>query len=91
MRPRHRDGQAHGGRGCGYTVDPVGYVVRLYYAQNGVETFLDDPVAPFVFDHVPQGVHAMAVLRGGSLAVCQDTIQVFGGGTSKLVECVFRP
>jgi hypothetical protein len=77
--------------GAGFTLDPVGYIVRIYYAQNGQEAYLDDPIAPFVFDRVPQGVHAIAVLRGGNLAVGQDTIQVFGSGTSKLVEFVFRP
>ena len=46
-----------------YTLDPVGYTVRLYYASNGREAFLDDPVAPFVFENVPQGIHAIVVLR----------------------------
>jgi general secretion pathway protein G len=77
--------------GTGYTLDPTGYVVRLYYAQNGVEAFIDDAMAPFVFESVPQGVHAIAVLRGGNVFVIQDTIQVFGGGTAKLVELSFRP
>jgi hypothetical protein len=77
-----------------YTLDPAGYAVRLYYSSNGQEAFLDDPVAPFVFENVPQGVHAIAVLRMKSappLAVAQDTIQVFGNGATKLVEFVFRP
>jgi len=77
-----------------YTLDPAGYTVRLYYASNGREAFLDDPVAPFVFENVPQGVHALVVLRMKSdppLAVAQDTIQVFGNGATKLVEFVFRP
>lgn len=77
-----------------YTLDPAGYTVRLYYASNGREAFLDDPVAPFVFENVPQGVHALAVLRMKSdppLTVAQDTIQVFGSGATKLVEFVFRP
>jgi type II secretory pathway pseudopilin PulG len=77
--------------GTGYTLDPVGYIVRLFYSKNGVEAYIDDAVAPFVFETVPQGVHAIAVLRGGNLFVAQDTIQVFGGGTSKLVEFSFRP
>jgi type II secretory pathway pseudopilin PulG len=77
-----------------YALDPAGYTVRLYYASNGREAFLDDPVAPFVFENVPQGVHAIVVLRMKSdppLAVAQDTVQVFGGGATRLVEFVFRP
>ena len=77
-----------------YTLDPAGYTVRLYYSNSGQEAFLDDPVAPFVFENVPQGVHAIVVLRMKSdppLAVAQDTIQVFGSGATRLVEFVFRP
>jgi type II secretory pathway pseudopilin PulG len=76
-----------------YTLDPAGYTVRLYYASNGREAFLDDPVAPFVFENVPQGIHAIVVLRMKSdppTAVAQDTIQVFGNGATKLVEFMFR-
>jgi len=76
-----------------YTLDPAGYTVRLYFSNNGREAFLDDPVAPFVFENVPQGIHAVVVLRMKSdppLAVAQDTIQVFGNGATKLVECMFR-
>jgi hypothetical protein len=76
-----------------YTLDPAGYTVRLYYSNNGQEAFLEDPVAPFVFENVPQGIHAIAVLRMASnrpLAVAQDTVQVFGNGATKLVEFVFR-
>jgi hypothetical protein len=76
--------------GTGYTVDPVGYTVRLFYSKNGVEGYIDDPVAPFVFETVPQGVHAIAVMRGNVLVI-QDTIQVFGGGTAKVIELSFRP
>jgi len=52
-----------------------------------------DSIAPFVFENVPQGVHAIAVLRMKNdppLAVVQDTIQVFGGGATRLVELIFR-
>ena len=77
--------------GPGYTLDPVGYTVRIYIARGGVEKYLEDDMAPFVFDRVPQGVHAVAVLRGGVQIVAQDTIQVFGNGTPKLVEFAFRP
>jgi type II secretory pathway pseudopilin PulG len=76
-----------------YTLDPPGYTVRLYYSNNGQEAFLDDPVAPFVFENVPQGVHAIVVLRMKNdppRAVVQDTVQIFGGGATKLVELAFR-
>jgi hypothetical protein len=74
-----------------YTLDPAGYTVRLYYSNNGQEAFLDDPVAPFVFENVPQGIHAVVVLRMKTdppRAVAQDTIQVFGNGATKLEEFV---
>jgi hypothetical protein len=76
-----------------YTLDPPGYTVRLYFSNNGQEAFLDDPVAPFVFENVPQGIHAVVVLRMKNdppQAVAQDTIQVFGNGASRLLELVFR-
>ena len=76
-----------------YTLDPAGYTVRLFYSNNGQEAFLDDAVAPFVFENVPQGIHAIAVLRMKSdppPAVAQDTIQVPGNGATKLVELMFR-
>ncbi|MCX6552768.1 MAG: prepilin-type N-terminal cleavage/methylation domain-containing protein [Acidobacteria bacterium] len=77
-----------------YTLDPPNYTVRLYYSENGEQMFVDDAFAPFVFENVPQGVHAVVVLRikEGRLpqAVVQDTIQVFGGGATKLVELIFR-
>jgi len=78
---------------AGYTLDPPGYTVRLYYSSNGQEAFLDDPVAPFVFENVPQGIHAIVVLRMKNdppQAVVQDTVQVFGGGATKLLELAFR-
>jgi hypothetical protein len=76
-----------------YTLDPPGYTVRLYYSNNGQEAFLDDPIAPFVFENVPQGVHAIVVLRmkkDPPQPVVQDTIEVFGGGATRLVELTFR-
>ena len=76
-----------------YTLDPAGYTVRLYYSNSGREAFLDDPAAPFVFENVPQGIHAIVVLRMKNdppLAVAQDTIQVPGNGATKLVELAFR-
>lgn len=76
-----------------YTLDPAGYTVRLYYSNNGQEAFLDDPVAPFVFENVPEGLHAIVVLRMKNdppRAVVQDTVQVAGGGATRLVELAFR-
>jgi type II secretory pathway pseudopilin PulG len=76
-----------------YTLDPPGYTVRLYFSNNGQEAFLDDPVGPFVFENVPQGIHAVVVLRMKNdppRAVAQDTIQVFGNGATRLLELVFR-
>jgi type II secretory pathway pseudopilin PulG len=78
---------------AGYTLDPPGYTVRLYYSNNGQEAFLDDPVAPFVFENVPQGIHAIVVLRMKNdppRPVVQDTVQVSGGGATRLVELAFR-
>jgi hypothetical protein len=76
-----------------YTLDPPGYTVRLFYSNNGQEAFVDDAIAPFIFENVPQGVHAIVVLRmkkDPPQPVVQDTIQVFGGGATKLVELIFR-
>jgi prepilin-type N-terminal cleavage/methylation domain-containing protein len=76
-----------------YTLDPPGYTVRLYYSDNGQEMFVDDPFPPFVFENVPQGVHSIVVLRvkkDPPQKVVQDTIQVFGGGATKLIELIFR-
>jgi hypothetical protein len=51
---------------------------------------LADNIAPFVFENIPQGIHAVQVwrLRKDQLVV-QDTIQVHGGAT-KLLELIFR-
>lgn len=75
----------------GYTLDPPGYEVRLFYSDNGQERFLADNIAPFVFENIPQGIHAIMVVRlKNSQVVVQDTIQSPGGGASKLVELIFR-
>jgi prepilin-type N-terminal cleavage/methylation domain-containing protein len=76
-----------------YTLDPPGYTVRLYYSNGGRQAFIDDDVAPFVFENVPQGVHALVVLRTKTdppQPVVQDTVQVFGNGATRLLELVFR-
>jgi len=73
------------------TTDPTGYEVRMYYATNGQEAFLTASVAPFTFENVYPGLHAIAVVRTASgQVVAQDTIEVPAGG-SKLVELTFRP
>jgi prepilin-type N-terminal cleavage/methylation domain-containing protein len=74
-----------------YTVDPPSYEVRLYYARNGRQAYLSAPMPPFVFENVPQGLHAIAVIRvRREQMVYQETIQTFGGGATRLVEIVFR-
>ena len=74
-----------------YTLDPAGYEVRLYYSDNGHQAMLADNIAPFVFENVPQGIHAIEVNRlKRNQIVVQDTIQSFGGGATKLVELYFR-
>lgn len=74
-----------------FTVDPPGYEVRLYYSDNGQQRFLADNIAPFVFENIPQGIHAIEVNRlKRDQIVVQDTIQSFGGGATKLVELFFR-
>ena len=73
-----------------YTLDPPGYEVRLFYFNGGQQAFLADNLAPFIFENIPQGIHAIQVIRlKKDQLVVQDTIQVFGGST-KLVELIFR-
>lgn len=73
-----------------YTLDPPNYEVRLFYSYNGQEAVLADGISPFIFENVPQGIHAVQVIRlRKDQLVVQDTIQVFGGAT-KLVELIFR-
>jgi prepilin-type N-terminal cleavage/methylation domain-containing protein len=74
-----------------WTVDPPNYEVRLYYSNNGQQAFLADGLPPFVFDNVPQGLHAIAVIRTlREQMVYSDTIQTFGNGSTRLVEIVFH-
>jgi type II secretory pathway pseudopilin PulG len=74
-----------------YTVDPPNYEVRLYYSDGGRELFLADNSAPFVFENIPQGIHAIQVVRlKNSQVVVQDTVQTLGGGATRLLELVFR-
>jgi len=77
--------------GQGSTIDPTGYQVRLYYSNNGQEAFLSATKAPFAFDDVHPGLHAIAVVRTSSgQVVAQDTIEVPANST-RLVELFFRP
>ncbi len=66
-------------------IDPPGYAVNLYYANNGRQALLTATAPPFVFENVPRGLHAVIVM-GGGLAVAQDTIATLGGGQTKLIE-----
>lgn len=70
------------------TVDPLGYEVRLYYAKEGVQTMLSSKIAPFVFENVPMGLHAIQVLNN-TVVVAQDTIASPGSGQTKLVTLSF--
>lgn len=73
-----------------YTLDPPLYEVRLFYSNHGQQAVLADNIAPFIFENVPQGIHAVQVIRlRKDQLVVQDTIQVHGGAT-KLVELIFR-
>jgi general secretion pathway protein G len=61
-------------------VDPANYRVDLYYANNGAEASLSDTTSPFSFTNVPQGPHAVRVVKtnnpGAGTIVSQDTIVV---------------
>jgi hypothetical protein len=67
-------------------VDPSGCRVDLFYATGGVESTLADTAVPFIFSHVPMGVHAIRVvktvnLQAGSV-VALDTIVVRPSSTT---------
>lgn len=66
-------------------VDPPGYSVLLHYANQGRPAALVAASAPFLFENVPMGLHAIQVIRNG-IVVAQDTIASLGGGQTKLVE-----
>jgi general secretion pathway protein G len=67
-------------------VDPAGYRVELYYAQNGGEADVSDSSAPFTFTNVPMGMHAIRVLKSANpnsgTVVSQDTVVVRPNGTT---------
>lgn len=67
-------------------VDPIGYRVDVYYANNGAQATLSDTVAPFSFTNLPQGLHAVRVVKttppdAGSV-VSEDTVAVRPNGTA---------
>jgi prepilin-type N-terminal cleavage/methylation domain-containing protein len=80
--------------------DPPGCEVRLFYAAEGREAVLADGVAPFIFENVPAGLHAVVVMgpppgsggsgsgNGGVLKtmLAQQTIASLANGRTKLVE-----
>jgi hypothetical protein len=70
------------------TVDPFGYEVRLYYAKEGVQVWLSSKAAPFVFENVPMGLHAVQILNNNTV-VAQDTVASLGSGQTKLVTLSF--
>jgi prepilin-type N-terminal cleavage/methylation domain-containing protein len=80
-------------------IDPAGCAVQLYYAHNGTEAVLTDTQAPFIFENVPMGLHAIVVVgaapKAGDIAaaaaaptaaLAQQTVASPGGGRTKLVE-----
>ncbi len=72
-------------------VDPPSHSVRLHYSNGGVPAFLVDDLPPFIFENVPQGLHAIEVIRPDfTLPVASDTAQTFGGGATKLVELFYK-
>jgi type II secretory pathway pseudopilin PulG len=72
-------------------VDPSGYVVNLYYSNNGRQAVLTAVTPPVVFENVPRGLHAVVVIGAGTI-VAQDTIASLGGGQTRLVDLwVLRP
>jgi len=65
--------------------------VHLYYPNNGTQAFLTATTAPFAFDNVYPGLHAIAVYRVASAQiVAQDTLEILPNST-KLVEMFFHP
>jgi hypothetical protein len=73
--------------------DPIGVGVRLYYALNGIEQSLVAPAAPYVFENVPMGLHAIQVIGvdDGSVMRQQQTVSIPGNGETKLVEIFVWP
>jgi len=69
-------------------VDPAGYRVELFYANNGSQTSVSAESAPFNFSNIPMGLHAVRVVKtsnpfAGSV-VAQDTVIVRPGSTAAI-------
>ncbi len=69
-------------------VDPSGYRVELFYADNGREEDVSDSDKPFTFSNVPMGIHAIRAVKtsgnGNGSVVSQDTIVVHPGSTTAI-------
>jgi type II secretory pathway pseudopilin PulG len=67
-------------------VDPNGYRVELFYADDGDEDDVRDNSDPFNFNNVHMGIHAVRVVKtsnpGSGTVVAQDTIVVRPGSTT---------
>jgi competence protein ComGC len=67
-------------------VDPDGYLVELFFADDGNQRGVQATVAPFTFSGVPMGLHAIRVVKtsnpkAGSV-VSEDTIIVRPNATT---------
>jgi type II secretory pathway pseudopilin PulG len=66
--------------------DPPGYRADLYYANNGVEASVSDAAAPFSFNNVPMGLHAVRIVKTSNpqsgTVVSEDTIFVKPGSAT---------
>jgi prepilin-type N-terminal cleavage/methylation domain-containing protein len=68
--------------------DPAGYVVDLYYSNGGTQAVVRDSTAPFRFDDVPMGAHAIQVISPLGLVVAGETIMLQRGAV-QVVELWF--
>lgn len=65
--------------------DPPGYVVDLYYSNGGVQVVVRDSSAPFRFDNVPMGLHAVQVIGPTGAVAAGETISL-RPGAAQVVE-----
>jgi prepilin-type N-terminal cleavage/methylation domain-containing protein len=67
-------------------VDPSGYRVDLYYANDGSEAVVTDAAGEFTFSNVPMGLHGIRVVKTSNPFVgsvmAEDTIVVRPGTTN---------
>lgn len=68
--------------------DPVGYAVDLYYSNGGAQAVVRDTTAPFRFDNVPMGLHAIQVVRTKGGVVAGETVAL-RRGAAVVVELWF--